>query len=265
MVVIDRIVQHRPIIPKRNTSRLPPESARKFRPYLMLEQVPQQWLALVRGPAIESNSMGDVDVQVLPACLGMRSNRWMTRLEIGALRPGVFDAIFTRLRRVCFRRATHAVQRRERRLQAIGKSIVGCGLVCEECIATIWWDLSSKQYRPLGRLSEICSVGMPDAAKVDRLVFLFEDLDDFWEAINAFDEGIFDRLTELRCEVQKLLRREILLPEEDHLVLEERLMYLLDGSVVEGAKVDVVDLGTQRASNASDLDVVMTVLHRHDH
>lgn len=44
---------------------------------------------------------------------------------------------------------------------------------------------------------------MPDAAKVDGFVLLFEDLNDRGEAVDALDERVLDGLAEVRCKGQE--------------------------------------------------------------
>lgn len=73
VIIIDRVMQGRPIVPKYDTSNVPLEPARELRLHLVLKQVLQQRCALFWRPAVESIRVRNVEVQTLLACLAMRA------------------------------------------------------------------------------------------------------------------------------------------------------------------------------------------------
>jgi hypothetical protein len=75
-------------------------------------------------------------------------------------------------------------------------------------------------------------------------------LDDLGEPLDSLHERVLDRLAHGARERHELRRIELLLAEENDLVLEERLPYLLDGRVLR--QVDAEQLGAERARDAPD-------------
>ena len=75
----------------------------------------------------------------------------------------------------------------------------------------------------IGGSSQIGRVGVPHAAEVDRLVLELGDVDDLRETLDALDERIFDRRAEAARQRQEALGRQVLVAEEDHQVIEQRL------------------------------------------
>lgn len=102
MIVVDGIVQSRPIIPKRNAPGFPPKPTGKLRLRLELVQELQQRRAFLRSPAVKTLGMRDVDVEALLARLGMRSHGRVVGDEGVALVAGVLDPVFPRLGGVGF-------------------------------------------------------------------------------------------------------------------------------------------------------------------
>ena len=91
---------------------------------------------------------------------------------------------------------------------------------------------------------------MPDAAEVVPLVLELLDLDDFGEAVDAFDERILDRLAEAPRERYELRRVELLLAEEDYAVLEENLPNVFFREAFR--KIDPEDLGAERSGEPAN-------------
>ena len=64
---------------------------------------------------------------------------------------------------------------------------------------------------------------MPDATEVDLLVLQLGDVDDLGETLDALDEGVFDRRAEPACQREEAVGRQLLVAEEDHQVIKQRL------------------------------------------
>src|SRR4051812_49993442 len=96
---------------------------------------------------------------------------------------------------------------------------------------------------------------MPDAAEGVAFVLELLHLDDFGEAGNPLHERILDRLAHGAREIHELRWVELLVAEEDDLVLEERLPYLLCRK--PSRQIDAEDFGAERARDAPDLHVLL--------
>src|SRR5690349_15492313 len=91
---------------------------------------------------------------------------------------------------------------------------------------------------------------MPHAAEVHLLVLELLHLDDLGKAGDAFHERVFDRLADPLRESHVLERRQRLVAEEDHQVLQPRRANVLHRRVGHVAQVDVLDLRAERACDA---------------
>jgi hypothetical protein len=89
---------------------------------------------------------------------------------------------------------------------------------------------------------------MPDAAKIVAFVFELDNGRDHGRFGQALELRIFDRLTELPGEGELLVRRRLLVAQEDHEVVEQGLAHLADHVILEVARdVDAVEFGAQGA------------------
>src|SRR5258708_5889706 len=93
---------------------------------------------------------------------------------------------------------------------------------------------------------------MPDAAEVELLVLQLLHLDDLGKAGDALHERIFDRSSDAAGEGHELGRRQRLVLEEHHQVLEPRGANLLELGILQPAQVDARDFGAERAGDALD-------------
>lgn len=64
---------------------------------------------------------------------------------------------------------------------------------------------------------------MPDTTEVGGFVFSFQDIDDLWMSIYAFDEGVFNRIAKLRGKCEILFRIKSLRAKEDDKVIMKSL------------------------------------------
>ena len=96
---------------------------------------------------------------------------------------------------------------------------------------------------------------MPDPAEVDRLVLQLGDVDDLGETLDALDEWVFDRRAETPRQCQEAFWRQILVTEEDHEVIEQRLTNRTDRRVGQlFREIDAAQLGAKRTGDRLDLE-----------
>lgn len=256
MIIIDRIVLHAAIIPKGNAPNIPTKPACKFRHDLVAEQKLQQGRGFVFGPTLKMGGVRHVDIECLAARFGVRPDDRVSRLEgrVGRTVPAVADAVFPSLAHVCFGRGADRSQGRERCLESFREALEGGVLVGEQRVSTVGRDLFRQQHRAHGRLVKVGRVAVPDAAEVDGFVLLFQHLDDLREAVDAPDERVLDRLSEVTGEFEKGRWLEVLVAKEDHLMLEECFPDFEHDARIFGQLVEVhiVDFSAYGSSKAVD-------------
>jgi hypothetical protein len=86
VIVVDGVVLGAAVVPERQRARMPAEPARELRAHLVSVEVMQERRALLLRHALESNRVGDVDVERAAARLGMQAH---DRVGGGVLLPGV--------------------------------------------------------------------------------------------------------------------------------------------------------------------------------
>ena len=104
---------------------------------------------------------------------------------------------------------------------------------------------------------------MPAAAEILRLDRLLHDVEQEGKAVDALHEGIMVGLAEAGADIHQILRREILVADRDHLVIEERLVDLRPRMVVHGSQVDTADFGAKRSCDRGDFDRAVLGHGRH--
>lgn len=96
---------------------------------------------------------------------------------------------------------------------------------------------------------------MPHAAEVHRLVFQLGDVDDLRETLDALDERIFDRRAEAAGQRKEALGRQVLVAEEDHQVVEQRLADRPDRGIRQVlGQVHAAKFGAKRTGDRLDLE-----------
>ncbi len=147
-------------------------------------------------------------------------------------------------------------------LQPVRQRLVGHVLVGEHGVAAIGRNLARQQHAAHRRDLEVGGVGVPEAAEVVALVLELDHRRDERRFGQAVELRILDQLAELAGEGHVLLRRHLLVAQEDHEMVEEGLAHLGDHVVLEIARhVDAVQLGAQGAGDRPDLDMAI-VAHR---
>ncbi len=106
------------------------------------------------------------------------------------------------------------------------------------------------------RLLQERDVGVPPTPEVDLVVRFGDDLDDLWVVLHALDEGVGIELAEPAPEGDLAGGGEVLVPEEQDVVLDQRRSQLVDGALVEvGGEVDAAHLGSEVARDRCQGDV----------
>src|SRR5258708_15680459 len=110
MIVIDRVVLGRAVVPEGERSRRPAKTAGEFRPHLMAKEKSEKRRALRLAHALEADRVSDIDVERPAAGFGMRADDRMFGKEVLArlAARARADAIFTRTGDVGLGRAAYA-------------------------------------------------------------------------------------------------------------------------------------------------------------
>src|SRR5258708_27067735 len=82
MIVIDRVVLGRAVVPEGERSRRPAKTAGEFRPHLMAKEKSEKRRALRRAHALEADRVSDIDVGRPAAGFGMRADDRMVGKEV---------------------------------------------------------------------------------------------------------------------------------------------------------------------------------------
>src|SRR4029077_20831760 len=116
-----------------------------------------------------------------------------------------------------------------------------------------WRHFSRDQERAHGRCRKIGRVGVPDTPEVHALMLELRDLDDLGMALDALDEGILDRCAELPRSGEECARCQVLIPKEQHQMIEQRTPQLRDSLRAEGSpEIDALDLSAEGAGDRID-------------
>src|SRR6516165_4761675 len=125
VVIVDGVVLGAAIVPEGEGARLPAETAGELGTDLMREQVFEKRLALLNCPALEMGGMGGVDVERLPARLGVRADHGVGSDEHLQLHPCLAQTVLARARNLRLGGGIDAHQTSERLLQSLGESFIG--------------------------------------------------------------------------------------------------------------------------------------------
>src|SRR5262245_58281726 len=121
VVIVDGVVLSAAIVPEGEGARLPAETAGELGTDLMREQVIEKRLALLHGPALEMGGVGGVDVERLPARLGVRADHGVGSDEHLQLDPCLAQSVRARARNLRLGRGVDAHQTLERLFQSLGE------------------------------------------------------------------------------------------------------------------------------------------------
>src|SRR5580704_15157058 len=256
VIVVDRVVLDAAIVPERDRALFPAEAAGEFGPHRVLPQVVEQRRALLLGHVLEADREGAVDVERFATGLDMSADDRMLDLAVRVLaivEPHRLVAGIVTTHRVEPIGPARAVYRRhvaEHRLHAVRQRVIGEVLAGKHRIAANRRHLASIEHRAQGRSLEIADIGVPAAAEIARLVFLLTDFEDLLVVGHTLDEFMDLQLAEAAAEGEVLVGGQVLVAEEDHLVVGERVADFADRRVIELLRqVDAGDLGAERPRN----------------
>src|SRR5687767_1276580 len=220
-VVVDGVVLRAAVVPEGDRARAPPKPAGELRSRLVAEEIVEQWRAFLLGHAVEAHGVGDVHVERPPARLRMAADDGMRgHVVLLPLAGAVLHAVLAGAAGIRLGRAIDGQQPFEHRLQTVGQRLVRQVHVGEERVAAIRRDLAGDQHARHRWHVEVGGIGVPHAAEVHALVLELQHGNDLRILRQSLHEGILDRLTEAAPEGEELRRREILIPEEDHQMIE---------------------------------------------
>ena len=211
------------------------------------------------GPAFETQGEAGIDVERQAAALGMADHRRMHGILYGQL--GIADAggkIAAAADAPLM--AEHVAARMNRAqpsqglLQAIRQRVVGGVHAGEDGVAAGRGDLVCQEDRPQGRADVIAVIGMPFATDVLLVAGFLAHLGDHRMAVDRAEEAVDVDLAELLGEGHVLLGRQLLVAEEDHPVVDERLADLGDDAAAHrAAEIHAGNLRPESRGQGRDL------------
>src|SRR5271163_2500359 len=95
---------------------------------------------------------------------------------------------------------------------------------------------------------------MPNAAEIDPLMLQLDDRGDLRKAVDALQERVFDRLADAAGEGEQFRRRQLLIAEEDHEMIEPGPADGHNLAIVEIGEVDAMDFGADRPGDRADFE-----------
>ena len=102
---------------------------------------------------------------------------------------------------------------------------------------------------------------MPDAPEIHALVRELDHRRHEWTLRKSFQLRIFHRFSERAREREQRLRRELLLVQKNHQMVEPRLPDFCDDFCCEWTRdVDAAYLGAERAGDGPDLNVPIAAM-----
>ena len=146
----------------------------------------------------------------------------------------------------------------ERRLQPVGQRVVGGVHAREQRVAAGRRDLARVEHRAERRRLVIAVVGMPAAADIARLLRLLAHLGDHRMAGHGREEPVDVDRAEALGDGDVLLRRQLLVAEEDDAVCSEGVPDFGEGLVDDRRRqIDPADFGPDMPRHRFDPDVVI--------
>src|SRR5579859_889428 len=251
------------IVPECDGAIRPAEAAGELRPMAVFQQIFQQWPALGLCPTFEADGVGAVDEQQLAAGFRMRAYH---RVYADGFAPAGILAHLGRA--VCVHvglgAGNHAVcvhgpEAFQRALQAGRECFVGEILVGEQRIAAIGRHLDGVEDGAHRWFLHHRGVGLPVLADDLLVAGLAADVDNLGVRADAVIVGVDEDFAEAAGEGFVLIPLEVLVAEEDHAVVEERLADFAYHAVVEVPRdIDAADLGAECAGDRRKFDVSIT-------
>src|SRR5262245_15158408 len=252
IVVPQRMVLYAPVVPKGNGVRLPLEAAGQLRRLDVLVEHLHYRGAFVALQADDARGEAAVDVERLAT--GHRMGSHDRLLRLGEHLAFVVHPVAAPVDMLAFVHGGHAGQHL---LDRLAQGLVGAVHVGEHRVAAaIRGHHLQMQDRAHRRLDVARDVGMPDLAGDVLGGFVGLDQQDFGMPLDRAPAGWMDmQLAELAAEVGVLVDAELLVSKEDHQVVHQRVVDLLELLVAQRfGQVDTVDLGADHWRHLAHLD-----------
>mmetsp|Transcript_5852 Transcript_5852/g.22971 ORF Transcript_5852/g.22971 Transcript_5852/m.22971 type:complete len:729 (-) Transcript_5852:815-3001(-) len=257
-------VHHGAVVPEHHVAVAPGVAVLEFGPGAALEQLVQQRTALVVGQADDAGREVLADEQGQAAGFGVLAHdRVHAGLDLGDLlvaqlgAPRAAGAQFLVLGEV----GMFGLQVADAGLQGLGQGLPGGVLVGEQRVAPLGRQFLRQQHRPQAGLLHVGQVGVPVMARVteaDRLAVL-DDVGHDQQLRVAGQRELVQHMDlqrpEAAAEVDLLLRRDALVAEHQHMVVEMGAVNTAE--VVVGqrlAEVQPQHLGGEAAGEGADRD-----------
>ncbi len=244
-----------PVVPERDVTHRPAPAAGERVLRRVVEEEVEQQAVLGGPPLVQPDGVLAVHVEGVAPGLGISPHdgmplhpvRVLARVHGHAREQVVHLLHLGRVRVAC---AVDPGESAQGRLQTARQRLEREVLVGEERVASVRGNLEGVQDRAHRGLGQEREVGVPDAAEGEalRLAGLPDHGDDLGVVGDRLDER--DRAVGPEPAGERGLSRgiELLVPEEDHLVVEDRPPDLGHGLVVEtGREIDTGDHGAARA------------------
>src|SRR5215470_7899378 len=239
-VVPHGVVLDAAVVPEGDGALLPAEAALELRRLHVAEEELEHGVALRARELHDAGGEATVHEERLPAGDGMSADEGV--LGLGEHLALVLHAVAAAVHVLAF------VERGavfEEALHGLGERLVGRVHAREERVPSDWRQLVHVEDAPHGRLRVAGDVRVPDLARHSLRHLVRVDDEDLRVAFHQSRRGGMDvKLAEASAEGLVLIGREVLIAEEDDPVVDQGVVDLLEGGVVQGrGQIDAVDHG----------------------
>ncbi len=224
-VVIERVVLHAAVVPHHERAWLPLHAAGEDLLGRLADQETQKVSGLVAVEASDADREGTVHIERLLARLRVGAHDGMGdegARQVGLLRLHGFVESGASAIGVLRPRRVDADQPVEHLFHGLAQRVIGRVLIREQGVAAALRDVDGIENRAEIGFFEEGDIGVPSAAEVEDVVGLGDDVDHLRVLRVALDERMRVELTESTTEAHLLLRRELLIPKHQDVVLDER-------------------------------------------
>ncbi|MHC2381790.1 hypothetical protein ACVIHA_006188 [Bradyrhizobium liaoningense] len=241
------------VVPEGDGVLGPAEAALEQRVLGVLVEISQHRIALVARDAVDVAGEAAVDVERLPARDRMRAHDGMLGMRIRGTVGHAVIGVESAIDRFAIVQRGEPV---EIGLHAVRQRLIGRVHVGEQRVAAAWRALPDVKDRAHRRLEIAGHVGMPALAIGARRILVGVDLHQR-RIVVLVRRGRMDmQFAELAAEGEMLLRRDVLIAEEDHEVFGKRAMDLVHLPVGAGVALDEradIDARDFRADDRGEL------------
>ena len=267
-IIVERAVLGAAVVPYRQRTNLPAESAGKFRLNGMRDQKIENWPCLgVLEPIERLRVITDVERFAAGLRMGPYKRMHGFRLQVARvanlgchlLVAGVTAAVSRRTYFVGSAKFLAVpdipgLDALEHLFHRIGQRVVSEVHVGKQRIATrIRRLLGVKDRRLCGfRIEHL--VGVPDLPECSGVTLLLDDFEDLGMLVHAFHERVMVDFAETPSKGDLLLGREGLVAEKDHKMLEPGGLYFPERFIIQLTQVDAGDFSAERSCDRLGFD-----------